>query len=319
MSEERVESEGFYEMLWDCDHCGTKGLLAKSQRHCAECGAPQNPDKRDYPPPGMQTKVEGHSYVGADLTCPACGSPMSAKAKNCTQCGSPLDGSKEVRGVDERPQPAAAPKRKRRVWLYVLIAVLVVGFAIWWLFIRKHDATVTVAAHRWERAIAIEEFDQRQESAWRDQVPVGAELPMCTRKQRTTRQIQDGEDCHTERHDKKDGTFEQVKKCTPKYRSEPVDDDWCTFSIRKWIRIDQVKASGTGTNPTWPTQSVPPADTPPLLGARRAGAKTEKLVLDFGDAGTCDVPDATWRKLADGQKVKVEVRARSGDVVCSSL
>ena len=23
-----------YEMLWDCDHCDTKGLLGKSQRHC---------------------------------------------------------------------------------------------------------------------------------------------------------------------------------------------------------------------------------------------------------------------------------------------
>jgi hypothetical protein len=30
---ERVESQGFYEMLWDCDHCDTKGLFGKSQRH----------------------------------------------------------------------------------------------------------------------------------------------------------------------------------------------------------------------------------------------------------------------------------------------
>ncbi len=318
MSQERVESEGFFEMLWDCDHCGTKGLLAKSQRHCAECGAPQNPDKRYYPPPGMQTAVAGHSYVGADRTCTACSSPMSAKAKNCTQCGSPLDGSHEVRGVDERP-PQVAPKKKRKVWPYVVIGVVAIGFAIWFFFIRKHEATLTIAAHRWERTIAIEEFTQRQESAWRDQVPVGAELPVCTRKERSTRKVQDGEDCHTERHDKKDGTFEQVKKCTPKYRSESVDDDWCSYSVRKWWKVDDVKASGTGTSPAWPAQAVPPADTPALLGARRSGARSEKLELDFGDAGTCEVPDATWRKYADGAKVKLQVRARSGDVVCSSL
>jgi hypothetical protein len=31
------------------------------------------------------------------------------------------------------------------------------------------------------------------------------------------------------------------------------------------------------------------------------------------------VSDATWRKYPDGQKIKVQVRASSGDVVCSSL
>ena len=40
MTGERVESEGFFEMLWDCDHCGQQGLLGKTQRHCPECGAP---------------------------------------------------------------------------------------------------------------------------------------------------------------------------------------------------------------------------------------------------------------------------------------
>lgn len=318
MSGERVESEGFFEMLWDCDHCGAKGLFAKSQRHCAECGAPQNPDKRYYPPPGVQTRVDGHQYVGADRTCPACSSPMGAAAKNCTQCGSPLDGSREVRGADERT-PDPAPRKKRRIWLYVLIAIALIVFAIWFFFIRSHSATLTVAAHRWERSIAIEEYNIHHENAWRDQLPVGAELPVCTRKERTSRKVQDGEDCHTERHDKKDGTFEQVKKCVPRYRSEPVDDDWCSYTIRKWAQVDEVKSSGTGTSPAWPAQNVPPADTPAVFGARRSGPRTEKLVLDFGDAGTCDVADATWRKYSDGQKVKVDVRARSGDIVCSSL
>jgi hypothetical protein len=316
MPAERSESEGFYEMLWGCDHCGTKDLLALSQRHCPECGAPQNPDKRYYPPPGQQTRVEGHSYVGSDRHCPACNAPMSAKAKNCTQCGSPLDGSKDVRGVET---PAAPPKRKRRIWPYIVGGVIVIGFAIWFFFIRKHEATLAVAAHRWQCAIAIEQFDTHQEGAWCDQLPAGAELPIAHRKQRSTRQVQDGEECHTERHDKKDGTFEQVKKCSPKYRSEPVEDNWCDYTIRKWTKVDDAKSSGTGTTPSCPTQALPPADTPATLGARRQGGKTETRTLDFGDGGTCDVDDPTWRKYADGAKVKVEVRARSGDVVCSSL
>jgi hypothetical protein len=314
MSSERVESEGFYEMLWDCDHCGTKGLLGKSQRHCPECGAPQNPDKRYFPSAEQQTKVEGHSYEGADRHCPACNAPMAAKAKNCTQCGSPLDGSKEVRGV---AAPVAPKKPRRRIWPYIVIALVLLGVAIWWFFIRTRNAEVTVKGHRWERVVTIEQYGDYEESAWRDQMPSGASLPVCHRKQRSTRKVQSGEECHTEKVDKKDGTFEQVKRCKPTYRSEPVDDDWCTFRVRRWKQVDQAKASGTGTAAAWPAQ-LPAADTPATLGAKRSGARKQTLTLDFG-GDSCDVNEATWNKYSDGQKVKVEVRARSGSVVCSSL
>ena len=91
---EREESVGHFEMLWDCDHCETKGLLAKSQRHCPECGAPQSAIKRYFPKPEEQRPVDGHVYEGSDRHCPACNAPMSAKGTHCTQCGSPLDGSK---------------------------------------------------------------------------------------------------------------------------------------------------------------------------------------------------------------------------------
>ncbi|HEY1557609.1 MAG TPA: zinc ribbon domain-containing protein [Kofleriaceae bacterium] len=315
---ETETSEGFFEMLWDCDHCGTKGLLGKSQRHCPECGAPQNPDKRYYRSPEQQKQVAGHSYVGADRTCPACGAPMSANGKNCTQCGSPLDGAKEVRGVDERPAaPIPRPKR-RRLWPWVLLCLAGLGFSMWWLFLRTREAQVTVTAHRWSRTIAIEQFGPVQRSAWRDQIPAGADLPTCSRKERATRQVSDGEDCHTERHDKKDGTFEQVKKCTAKTRSESVDDDWCTFTVRDWTKVDARAANGRDLAPAWPDATIAPARSP-LAPQRRAGARQETLTLDFGEAGTCDVSDATWRKYTDGQTLTVDVRARSGGIVCGSL
>jgi hypothetical protein len=315
MSSERVESEGFYEMLWDCDHCETKGLLGKSQRHCAECGAPQNPTKRYFPSPEQQKKVEGHSYEGSDRHCPACNAPMAAKAKNCTQCGSPLDGAKEVQGV---AAPVAPPRRKRRIWPYVLAGIALVCLAIWWFFIRTRAAQVTVTGHRWERSVAIEQFGEQDESAWRDQMPAdAASMPICVRKQRSSRQVQTGEECHSERVDKKDGTFEQVKKCKPTYRSEPIDDDWCTFRARRWRKVDDVKLAGNGLSAAWPAQ-LPADGAPAVLGNKRAGPRTEKLILDLG-SDSCEVGDSVWRKYSDGQKVKVEVRARSGHIVCSSL
>jgi hypothetical protein len=319
MGQEREESQGFFEMLWDCEFCGAQGLLGKSQRHCANCGAQQSPDKRYFPKEGEQRRIDGHMYEGADRACSSCQSPQSARAKNCTHCGSPLDGAAEVRGVAAPAESARPrPRRRRRIWPFVLAVLAIFGFGVWWRCIRSQEAQVVVAGHTWQRAIAIEEFNDRQEEAWRNEVPIEASFPVCHDRQRGTRQVEDGEDCHTERRDKKDGTFEQVKKCKPRTRTEPVMDSWCRFTARRWKAVDEAKASGTGLSPAWPT-NLPPADVPATLGARRQGKRTETLRLDFGGRGTCDISDAVWRKYADGQKVKVEVRASSGDVVCSSL
>ncbi|MDQ7024021.1 MAG: zinc ribbon domain-containing protein, partial [Anaerolineae bacterium] len=83
-------SEGkTYEMLWDCQFCGTKRNLGLTHRFCPNCGAPQNPDARYYPSDEDKIEVRDHEYVGVDVTCPACGELNSAAAEFCGQCGSP--------------------------------------------------------------------------------------------------------------------------------------------------------------------------------------------------------------------------------------
>ncbi|HWU88631.1 MAG TPA: hypothetical protein VN253_15280 [Kofleriaceae bacterium] len=319
MAEERTESQGFFEMLWDCDHCDTKGLLAKSQRHCPECGAKQNPDTRYFPKEGEERRIDGHKYEGADRSCGSCNAPQSARANNCTNCGAPLDGAREVKGVGSAP--IAPPKKPRRWWLVVLIVALIglAIFGIWYRFIRKRSETMTVTAHRWERVVPIEEYNDYSEQGWRDTMPSDAHLVSCHPKQRTTRSVPDGEECHNEKQDKKDGTFEVVKKCKPTYRSEPVDDDWCSYRVQRWKDLAQgaLRASGTGLQPATPT-GLPPANAPPVIGSRRAGHQRETLTLQLGDH-SCDVSDATWRKYKDGDKVQVDVRASSGAIVCDSL
>lgn len=100
--------KGRYEMNWDCPGCGTTGLLGLSHRHCPNCGAPQDPSRRYFPPEGTEVAVEDHPYQGVDVTCPACDTPNAAKATFCVGCGSPLDGAKAVRQRDE--QAAAGGK-----------------------------------------------------------------------------------------------------------------------------------------------------------------------------------------------------------------
>ena len=319
MAEERVESQGFFEMLWDCDHCETKGLLGKSQRHCPECGAKQNPDKRYFPKEGdALQRVDGHKYEGSDWQCAACGAPQSAKANNCSNCGAPREGAVEVKGI---AAPAPPPKPKRKWWPPVVVILVVIGmiFGVWYSCIRTTSKTMKVSGHSWACTISIEKFGAVQAEAWRDSVPRDARDIRCVSKQKTTKQVPDGETCVDERVDNKDGTFEVKRKCRPKYRSEPVEGEWCTFARNDWKEIDRKVSTGTGTTLACPANDLPPAQVSEQVGVIRQGKRTETRKLIFGKQ-SCEIPiDAKWRGYPDGASVKVEVRARSGEIVCSSL
>jgi len=312
----REDSLGHYEMLWDCAHCDTKKLLGKTHRHCPHCGAPQDETKRYFPSDADKVKVADHVFTGTDRKCGSCGTPQSAKAEHCGHCGASLGDARAVPLVSE--QKPARPKRSYG-WIIVLV-VVAFGFLIWFQCIRKKTVAMQVAGHRWTTAIAIEEFREVTEEAWRDEVPTGARAVSCVRKQRSTRSVPDGEDCRLERKDKGDGTFEEVNKCTPRTRQEGVDDDFCSFQIDRWTKVDELKQEGRGLTVTWAPTPAPTAQVG--RGARRVGPKQAVYTLELDDGKnvrTCDVSEGTWKKYADGQQIKAQVRAASGSLVCSSL
>lgn len=320
----REELQGVYEMLWDCTHCDTKGLLGKSQRYCPECGAPQDPATRRFPSDAEAKEVAGAQYEGADRRCPSCDSPQSNKGSNCAHCGAPMSGARAVPLVGQAAPPPAPAARKGSGWI-VLGVVAVLATLIYVRCIRTKDAQLTVAGHHWQRTIAVEELRTVTEQTWRESVPTTARLGACVRKPQSSKQVPDGETCEQVKKDRGDGTFEKVKQCAPKYRSEPVDGDWCTYAAERWTEVDAVTAKGDGAapGPSWPTPpALPPVNGAPGPGARRLGAKTEKYSLDFKGGSrtqTCEVGEAVWRKYADGASAKIEVRASSGDVVCADL
>ena len=90
-----------YEMLWDCQYCGTKKNLGLTHRFCPNCGAPQNPDSRYFPSDDEKVAVHNHRYVGVDVTCPACSELNSGASEFCSQCGAPLTEAAEARRLQE--------------------------------------------------------------------------------------------------------------------------------------------------------------------------------------------------------------------------
>lgn len=333
-------------MLWDCEFCDTSKLLGLTHRHCPNCGAQQDPARRYFPDDNEMVAVEDHQYVGKDSFCPACEGPVSASCSFCGHCGSPMDEAvqlqvrKEQYAVNgafaqdsvERAQQEFAGKdsssdvqEKKRSWRWVvlllvmaIVIALVYGLCFW-----KKEAKLRVVGHSWTRTIDIEEYRRVTESAWRDQLPARAEVGQCRREKRSSKKVRDGETCVDKRKDKGDGTFEVIKECKPRYRSEPVYDDRCSYTILRWTTVDSRRSSGRGLTPepSWPAVNLPSRRSG--IGARREGRRHARYTIELMDADdkeyTCDVSAPRWSEYSRGTALIGQVKRVTGSLDCGSL
>ena len=344
-----------YEMLWDCQFCGSKGLLGKSQRFCPNCGAPQNPDSRYYPSDEQKIEAQGYEYVGADVTCPACKHLNSGKSEFCEQCGSPLKGGQRANtlGAESRAQGESFAQSARRDvvkekhdaemkrvgvipdekqgskrTLYIIlgvIALIVVGVVVF--FSWQRESSFIVTGHTWERTIYVEQYSQFVEQNWRDSRPFGDRVTMgsCVQRQRTTRQVPDGETCTTVRTDRGDGSFSEQEVCSPRYRSEPVYDDWCTFTGFRWQNARQVVSNGVNLSPApaWGELTLRCANQS-SVGCERESGRDENYIVKLKAEGGRDYEcgydnQATWQSFNIESLWKGNVRVVDGGLDCASL
>jgi hypothetical protein len=329
-----VSEERHFEMLWDCAYCGTRKLLGKSQRFCPKCGAPQDPERRYFPPPGEEVAVEDHVYVGADRVCSACQSAMSAKAVHCTQCGAPLEGAGEVKRIGELPPPqpqqqvrpavGAAPAARGVVGCVVgavALALLLVGGLLVTLFWKK-DAEARVTGVSWQRSIVVESFQPRRDTAWCDSLPRDAYSVSRHREVRSHRRVPAGEDCRNVNVDRGDGTFTQRRECTPRYREEPVYDERCDFTVDRWGELRRATADGQdhALAPAWPALSLRAGV---CRGCEREGRRTStyKVALTTADNKRldCEVSEAQWPSFAPGSRWALKQGVVTGSPDCKSL
>lgn len=334
-------AEKHYEMLWDCQYCGTKKLLGKTHRYCPNCGGPQDTNSRYYPSDDEKIAVEDHVFVGVDVTCPACSQLNSGGAEFCQQCGSPLSEGAKAKTLEsqsraqgarfdssgsrdivkekfeaEQAPPASSGFDKR--WLIAgAVVILLIGAVIWY-FTRTETASVLVTGHEWERVISVQEYKNFTEASWWDVRPSGDGVQMggCVQQQRSTRQVPDGETCTTVRTDRGDGTFSEREVCTPKYRSEPVYDRMCTWSGKRWEASRQVLTSGgLAQTPAWGEPNLKCANQS-TLGCERESGRTESYNLLLKGAFdnteyqyTCPLDQATWAETRIETAFTLEVNA----------
>lgn len=316
---------GTYQMLWNCSACGTEKLLGLEHRHCPGCGAAQDEDARYFPSDADKVTVQDHVYVGADRECGACGSPMAAVAKHCTNCGCGLDDAEAVDRVTEAPpKPAAPPPPSKsggcgKVILLAIVALVVLlGVMILWK--KPIDAEATGKA--WTRQIDVEVYGPVKRSAWCDSLPSRARNITRTQEVRERRRVADGETCVTAKRDNGDGSFTEYQDCKPKYREEPVFADKCSFTVDAWTRARTVEAKGGAADaPKWPDPTLKREGS--CVGCERPAAKREAYTVTFepgeGGAFDCPFPEATWASIELGSAWTSEQSVLSGASSCSAL
>jgi len=316
-----VTHTGTYEMFWDCEFCGAEKLLGKTHRYCPGCGAPQNPGKRYFPPPGEEVAVEDHRYVGADRVCGNCDTPNAAATEFCVSCGAPLTEAAEARRIQDGPPPEAPePGKKSRKGL-IGAALAGIAAVIGGLFFWTQDVSVSVAGHRWEREIKIEAYGPQSDSAWCDQMPASAYDVSRSREVRDHRRVPDGETCSSRRVDQGDGTYRTEQVCETKYREEPIYDDRCRYTVDRWDYARSVNVAGTDRDPHWPEFSLNGAGRS-CHGCEREGDRVDRYILALsgeGETFDCSVDEALWQQAAPRSRWVMEVGAVMGEARCGSL
>ena len=203
--------------------------------------------------------------------------------------------------------------------LVVLLCGVVFAVCFW-----KKAVSVAVVSQTWEREVQIEQLAARSESSWCDQLPSGAMDVSRSREVRSQRQVKDGETCASRRKDNGDGTFKQVQECSPKYRSEPVYDERCSYKVNKWAYERSEKASGRSINEprVWPVVRL--GRTGSSVGAEREGARKATYRVTFGgvngkEGRSCELDEPRWATFTVGSTWQGSASALTGSLDCGSL
>jgi hypothetical protein len=298
---------------WLCDFCGN--LNAAASNNCEKCSAARGSEQ-----------FSTHEYAPGAV-------PRSAAEA--------ADDSASSAAVI----PAAKPRHSLLLPAGILLAIAaLVGLGLF-LFLPR-ESIATISGKTWERSIRVESLRPMQAQDWAAGVPADAADRRCTRAVRTYIQVQTGtrteqtRECHNEAVgeetyecgtvDLGNGRFE-TKECTrpvyeercevvsqqvPVYISEPVYDDYCTYTVVRWQYLRTVTVNERDTKPYWPVVEYAAAER------EEQGGRTEVYVIYIVDHNekTWEHPTdlGTWQRFSRGQKCTMKVN-RMNEIVAVEI
>lgn len=286
---------------WDCPSCGTKKNLGPKPT-CATCGRPRGPGipfyTDDTAPVVEDPAMVARARAGADWACKYCGADNRAGDMDCDRCGAGPDGAvrRAEKLVPIASRTAAASPRPKKSSAALVLGVLgalfvVVGAAVWLLFVRTVEQRVTVESVAWVKTAQIEERHVKLEEDWQDEVPAGARV-VAKEARRRPKEVKDGiKKVKVGQKDLGNGMFEDIYEEKPNVATKQVEDTWVRYEVETWKKGERLEEkTSDGTEPPDPARRAKTSSD------RRVGATTNEAVF--------------FLKSSDGKDYRFEVDAR---------
>ncbi len=317
----------------ECEYCGSP--CSSKHNNCTNCGGP----------------LAGAPQVHVRASIPSDQNETGADAKRDWE-GRRAARRAAQKETNQRPR-AKRPQEGRwqgyktpsaslgldwpRVGLIAAVGLAFAMFLVAMLWTK--NVAVEVQGTSWERKISIEEYQAHSGSDWCDSMPGDAYDIDREERVRSHRKVKDGETCTdypescktTCRNvDNGNGSFsrectetcrEAYTKCDPKYRKEPVYDDYCSWTVNEWDHVRWVVEAGHSDNPQWPQPRLSECKA---LGCERLGSRKEIntvvfVALSEGVTMTCDFDEARWAEFEVGATWNAKERVIGGALLCQSL
>jgi len=253
---------------------------AGPDRHCPYCNARNRADAKfcggcggDLSDAAVRKagKVLGAHRGGpaGTIRCPSCNSENPASARECKSCGASLA---ETRGKKDEKHKTESKPISRGVGIGLALFCLAACVGLIMLFTKTKALVGQVQSVSWTRNIPILALGEVEHEAFYGDIPSDAEVGNCrpelydTYEEPVAGAVESCGEPYTV--DTGSGIGEVVQDCVYE-----VYEEYCSYTVLDWVEVDTMTATGSDTNPYWPTVS--------LLSGQQEGEGSESYEVVF--------------------------------------
>ncbi len=208
---------------WDCQYCGTIGVLGR-HKACPVCGAARPLGTKFYLPKDAEAVEDadlvGYAQKGPDWVCDACSSSNPADVRVCKTCGAERGSAQSQAVIDyelgetrrkgdmDFSEPAPRPQRMapqtaaqsafNRNYIFAGIGafvLLICGILVAINLFGSENKAVSIDHFNWERTAAVEAFQTIVEEGW--DVPSDGRILSSSEEIRSYNKVQIGSETRT--------------------------------------------------------------------------------------------------------------------------
>jgi len=283
-----------------CGYCGARNIA--DAKVCVNCGADLTAgEKRE------SGTVLGGLNTGAvtEVDCPHCGAKNPDTAHICSKCGGSLSAPESVTPTP----PTVKPVKKASPVMLVVGGLALLILCIFTIFIfsllgKEENVTGQVIAREWQRSIVVEQYGPVKKSGWVDEIPASAVVGACELRYHHSQPEpaqNSREVCGTPyTKDTGSGYAEVVQDCYYE-----VYEDYCSFTVDEWARVDTIMVDGYDTQAYWPQ--------PSLNQTQRLGQGSETYSITFytsdGNYGYKTSNESVYNQAVMGSKWDLTINA----------